>query len=151
MRAICIRVASAQRRVRSAMSAGQPPSLCPAISSGIFLRLTAFGQAFFKEKNMNDKKTWIVRAGLLAVLICTLLCLIAGNVQGSRELPPGIRQSAEATTTEEKATIDRRLRMNSRMVDTSLEVREQVDFLLTPALLVQEAISDGVVLTYPEE
>jgi len=151
MRAICIRVASAQRRVRSAMSAGQPPSLCPAISSGIFLRLTAFGQAFFKEKNMKDKKTWIVRAGLLAVLICTLLCLIAGNVQGSRELPPGIRQSAEATTTEEKATIDRRLRMNSRMVDTSLEVREQVDFLLTPALLVQEAISDGVVLTYPEE
>jgi len=136
---------------------------------------------FSKEKNMNDKKTWIVRAGALAVLICTLLCLIASNVQGSRGLPPdtrqiaeaatpeeratigrrlrmnfpglppGILQSAEAATPEERATIDRRLRMNSRMVDTSLEVREQVDFLLTPALLVQEAISDGVVLTYPEE
>lgn len=151
MRAICVRAASARRRMRSATSAGQPPSLYPAISSGISLRLIAFGQAFFKEKNMNDRKTWIVRAGLLVVLICTLLCLIAGNVQGSRGLPPGIRQSADAATPEERATIGRRLRMNSRMVDTSLEVREQVDFLLTPALLVQEAISDGVILTYPEE
>jgi hypothetical protein len=37
------------------------------------------------------------------------------------------------------------------MSDVSLEVRELADFLLTPALLVQEAVSDGVVLTYPEE
>jgi len=33
----------------------------------------------------------------------------------------------------------------------SLEMREKVDFLLTPAFLVQQAISEGVVLTYPEE
>lgn len=38
-----------------------------------------------------------------------------------------------------------------RMADLSLMMREQVDFLLTPALLVQEAISDDIVLTYPEE
>jgi len=37
------------------------------------------------------------------------------------------------------------------MLDLSLRVREQVDFLITPALLVQEAISEDVVLTYPEE
>jgi hypothetical protein len=41
--------------------------------------------------------------------------------------------------------------VNYRMADLSLAVREQVDFLLTPALLVQEAVSDDVVLTYPEE
>lgn len=40
---------------------------------------------------------------------------------------------------------------DSRMADLSLMMREQVDFLLTPALLVQEAISDDIVLTYPEE
>jgi hypothetical protein len=35
--------------------------------------------------------------------------------------------------------------------DRSVLTREQVDFLLTPALLVQEAVSEDVVLTYPEE
>jgi hypothetical protein len=43
------------------------------------------------------------------------------------------------------------LNVSYRMADLSLNVREQVDFLLTPALLVQEAVSDDVVLTYPEE
>ncbi len=33
----------------------------------------------------------------------------------------------------------------------SLEMKEKMDFLLTPVFLVQEAISDGVVLVYPEE
>jgi hypothetical protein len=33
----------------------------------------------------------------------------------------------------------------------SLEMKEKVDFLLTPAFLVQQVVSDGVVLTYPEE
>lgn len=33
----------------------------------------------------------------------------------------------------------------------SLDMRENVDFLLTPALLVQEAMSDDVVITYPTE
>ena len=33
----------------------------------------------------------------------------------------------------------------------SLEMKENVDFLLTPALLVQEAMSQDVVATYPSE
>jgi len=33
----------------------------------------------------------------------------------------------------------------------SLEMKENVDFLLTAALLVQEAVSGGVVMTYPPE
>jgi hypothetical protein len=33
----------------------------------------------------------------------------------------------------------------------SLEMRENVDFLLTPALLVQEAISTDIIPTYPCE
>jgi hypothetical protein len=37
------------------------------------------------------------------------------------------------------------------LTDLSLAVRECDDFLLTPALLVQEAVSDDVILTYPEE
>ena len=33
----------------------------------------------------------------------------------------------------------------------SLEMRENVDFLLSPAILVQNTISDNVVITYPSE
>jgi hypothetical protein len=33
----------------------------------------------------------------------------------------------------------------------SLEMKENVDFLLTPALLVQEAMSSEAVITYPSE
>jgi len=33
----------------------------------------------------------------------------------------------------------------------SLEMRENVNFLLTPALLVQQAITGGAIVTYPEE
>jgi len=32
---------------------------------------------------------------------------------------------------------------------TSFEMKENVDFLLTPALLVQESISEDCVITYP--
>lgn len=33
----------------------------------------------------------------------------------------------------------------------SLEMRENVDFLLTPALIVQGAITEGDIVSYPEE
>ena len=33
----------------------------------------------------------------------------------------------------------------------SLEVKENTDFLLTPALLVQEALREDVIITYPTE
>jgi len=33
----------------------------------------------------------------------------------------------------------------------SLQMKENVDFLLTPAMIVQEAISDDIVITYPTE
>jgi len=42
----------------------------------------------------------------------------------------------------------RRLSVN---FSPSLNAREAADFLLTPAILTQEAISDSVVPTYPSE
>ena len=109
---------------------------------------------------MKRKEISIVRSVSLGVLVCVVLCLGMGAVESpNRELPPefpaglppGWRRVFDAPTEEERATVMRHLKVNFHMADTSLEVREQVDFLLTPALLVQEAVSDGVVLTYPEE
>lgn len=101
---------------------------------------------------MKCKRTWIVPVVWLAVLSCILLCLGAGAASG-----PGQGFSAEyqrvmsARDPREAAIIRRHLKVDSQLVDISLLIREHVDFLLTPALLVQEAISDGVILTYPVE
>jgi hypothetical protein len=35
--------------------------------------------------------------------------------------------------------------------EPSLEMKENVDFLLTPALLVQQVMSEDIVGTYPSE
>jgi hypothetical protein len=101
---------------------------------------------------MNCTLTSVARGVLLAVLLCALLCLSTGAVKSPDSgVPPAWHRISEAPTLGEKSTIMRNLGVHFDMADISLEVREQVDFLLTPALLVQEAISDGVILTYPEE
>jgi len=41
--------------------------------------------------------------------------------------------------------------MLSSLSIPSLKMKENVDFLLTPALLVQECISEDVLITYPQE
>jgi hypothetical protein len=101
---------------------------------------------------MRRKRTWMVRAAFLGVMMCVLLCLGmgAGGVSNGT-LPPGMRRLMDARTDEERLTLRRSLDINYTGQDWSLDLREQMDFLLTPALLVQEAVSDGVVLTYPEE
>jgi hypothetical protein len=109
---------------------------------------------------MTWKWIWIVRWVLFTVLTCVLFCLAMGAAKVAdggtppefgRDLPPGVRRLVNAPTDAERGTVQRHLGVSFRMADASLEVREQVDFLLTPALLVQEAVSDGVILTYPEE
>jgi len=101
---------------------------------------------------MKRRRTWIVRAALLAMVICVLLCLGMGAVKTpEREIPPAMRRPMNARTAEERVTMRLPVQARVSMADVSLNVREVDDFLLTPALLVQEAVSDGVVLTYPEE
>jgi hypothetical protein len=96
------------------------------------------------------------------MLTCALLSLAMGAAKtpdrrSSREPPPGFRQWREAGKARSEGRdadaqkIMDALRIDHRFFDESLEGVEHVDFLVTPALLVQEAVSDGVILTYPEE
>lgn len=103
---------------------------------------------------------WVfrVRRALLVVLMCVLLGLGMGAAEApDQRMPPGFRQltepmEARSQDARQEATgINQVLNVSYRMADVSLAVREQVDFLLTPALLVQEAVSEDAVLTYPEE
>ena len=92
------------------------------------------------------------RWGLIIVATCLLLYLAMDS--GKADLPPGWQRMMDAKRlgVEERVKAQQAvLRTNYHMADISLAIREQVDFLLTPALLVQEAVSDDVILTFPEE
>ncbi len=97
---------------------------------------------------MRRKWTWVVRAVLPGVLVCVLLCLGMGAAKAPMpKVSPDVREIAAGRRVPEQPGLG----INHTEVDWSLDDREQMDFLLTPALLVQEAVSDGVILTYPEE
>lgn len=101
---------------------------------------------------MKCKRTWIVPVVWLTVLACMVVCFGAGAASGPDQgIPPLLHRLANAREPGEAAIIRRHLKVDTQMVDFSQHIREHVDFLLTPALLVQEAISDGVILTYPVE
>jgi hypothetical protein len=83
---------------------------------------------------------WVLLMAVLSALLGLGLVAVRASNQGE---PPGLRQL--------KARDPTLLDIDYPMADLSLAAREQVDFLLTPALLVQEAASEDVILTYPEE
>jgi hypothetical protein len=102
---------------------------------------------------MEGKWTRFTRWAVLAMLMGTFLFLAmgAGDNPGRDRVPGGTRRPIIPGTPEFDAVMRAKLAPDSGMADLSLATRENVDFLLTPALLVQEAVSDGIVLTYPEE
>jgi hypothetical protein len=89
-----------------------------------------------------------VYLGGVGVILCALCIVVPGNEgMGPENAATSAAKSAvmrEAIAKE----VSRRATMNFQ---PSLEMRENVDFLLTPALLVQEALSEDVVITYPGE
>jgi hypothetical protein len=85
-----------------------------------------------------------VRAGIFLLLV---FCI--GGISIAQFLPPApppgyfnrLRETAEELA-------------RNQVLATflpSLEAKENTDFLLTPALLMQEAISDQAIPTYPED
>jgi hypothetical protein len=84
----------------------------------------------------------------------TFVCLFFGTYGR-----PSLRSNASNPSGTHVITIDqlppvprrKAHRLVGNLVSPSLEMKENVDFLLTPAILVQEAISSGVIPTYPTE
>ena len=68
---------------------------------------------------------------------------------------PNIPEENNSLTNAGKDARDASMRLAARSATTgfkpSLEMKENVDFLLTPALLMQEALSEDVIITYPSE
>jgi hypothetical protein len=83
---------------------------------------------------------------LVAIILLVLLAQVVGSSRAWVPLRPRIAPVPEAR----KQRIARGLAAGYGLgpFQPSLEMKENADFLLTPALLVQEALSDEVVITY---
>jgi len=102
-----------------------------------------------KKKARHSSAELLSLAVLVGIVVVLCLCL----------LPAGSRASSDKEVDNSVSILDRADPMVRKQILTaamqvfepSLEMKENVDFLLTPALLVQEAISEDVVITYPSE
>jgi hypothetical protein len=87
------------------------------------------------------------------VLVAAILLLCLRQAPGDSTVSPAKDPNARAAVMARKEAAFKKM-LSRRPVSNfqiSLEMKENVDFLLTPALLVQEVISDDVVITYPSE
>jgi hypothetical protein len=100
------------------------------------------------EKIENNKANF----GLLYLLIIITVVVCLSLSSGSSSTGITDYNSTVRTIAQKNTEIERQI-LNSATqgFQPALEMKENVDFLLTPALLMQEAMSQGMVITYPTE
>lgn len=105
------------------------------------------------EKNAGDKQKYLLRLAVLLWLIC--LCLSCSTVVSPLVTDPNTASDPNDVTDAEQRAQNAALRSATNAATSgskpSLEMKENVDFLLTPALLMQEVLSDEIITTYPSE
>lgn len=99
-------------------------------------------------------RTWIkIRTGYVITLVALLLLILFTQVLGDNQSPRPPRSRSGQIPEAQKQQIAGQLASGYvlGMFQPSLEMKENADFLLTTALLMQEALSDDIVITYPTE
>ena len=93
-----------------------------------------------------------IRRHFTRVFRVIILSILLSQVLGSN--PPSMQRSRNVPVPEaHKRRIAGQIASGYGLgpFQPSLEMKENADFLLTPALLVQEALSDDMIMTYPTE
>lgn len=87
------------------------------------------------------------------MLAAIILLVLLSQVLGSNQTPAPLRPRNVQVPETQKQRIAKKIASGYGLgqFQPSLEMKENVDFLLTPALLVQEALCDDIVITYPTE
>jgi hypothetical protein len=99
---------------------------------------------------MNKKRIY---EGCLIILSVILLaaCFSISAATGNNTVTNDPNQIAKAYM-QKMAELDRQITTAATQAITpSLTKKETVDFMLTPALLMQEVMSENIVITYPTE
>lgn len=109
----------------------------------------------FGDKKMKKRYCAYIKKsqGYVWLLIAILLLILLTQVLGDNRIQRPQRPRSVPVSEAQKQGIARGLAASYGIgpFKPSLEMKEYADFLLTPALLVQEALSDDVVITYPTE
>lgn len=94
-----------------------------------------------------------IRRGPVRVLVAIVLLTLLAQVLRDSQRPqaPGSRKVPVPEAHKERIARGLAAGYGLGPFEPSLAMKENADFLLTPALLVQEAISDDIVITYPTE
>jgi len=99
----------------------------------------------------NVKRFIELYIAVLVIVIFLLLCFSLNPVNGSASKVADTKTSDDSKDRRKDEIRKRMTKSASANFRLSLEMKENVDFVLTPALLVQEVISEDVVITYPSE
>ena len=100
---------------------------------------------------MNGRRSVRLRWTAPVVIAGALLGVALGVSGSAARQTPASRMLIQPQDGRSLAETFRVAGLDRSRADISLDIREQTDFLLTPAWLVQEALSDDIVPTYPEE
>jgi hypothetical protein len=93
-----------------------------------------------------------VRFGFLVIVTIVLVVMCLSLASGSSPTIFNDPNAAARAIAQKRAAQERQI-INSatQAFQPSLETKENVDFILTPALLMQEVMSQDIVITYPTE
>jgi hypothetical protein len=93
-----------------------------------------------------------VRFGFFVVLVIVTAVISFPLASGSSIASINDPNAAARVIAQKRAAQERQIITAATQVFVeSLQNKEKVDFVLTPALLMQEAMSQDVVITYPTE
>ena len=116
------------------------------------------GRPFLARPSRHSAATSLVRSMLAigALVVFVNLVVYVLTLPHQRELSKDSAQNSSATDLRSIPITDaiaQQIESTSLTGPSllSLEMRENVDFLLTPALIVQSCITEGIIVTYPED
>ena len=105
-----------------------------------------------KKKPVNKRK-YLLYCVVLLCLMC--LCLSCSTSVSPHVTDSNISSEPNDVMDADQRAQDTAMRSATRAATggfrPSLEMKENADFLLTPALLMQEALSDEIITTFPSE
>ena len=105
------------------------------------------------HKYLLHKRENVLRQHIVTSLYFAIAILFLANTWATKGSTAGQEPRSEQALKSDLENVAKEIAENQGQDNftTSLETKEQADFLLTPALLVQEALQKNTIVTYPTE
>ena len=88
---------------------------------------------------------------IFSIAILILILPLSKATTGRKNEPNDPNVTKKIPTEQPEVDAQEFIKAATQGFASSLEMKENVEFLLTPAFLIQEAMSDEILITYPNE